>query len=206
MCTWQHPSLAPDHSQEHPGRHMFSQNWWYLGAISFLRSSHFCLSFLTLLVKEVVTHMQNECALWDLRLVTFCSFQARKKVIALILLGWSRRCLNEFSAYCFRTFHRAGVNLPLWSLHSFIPLRVKLHVAVCAQDVVALFLCPFPEWPEVALVTHKLLTLVLAYLLLVFTPNGMDKEIIFLLFLFIGTEAWISYRCCSLKDSGIMTK
>lgn len=35
--------------------------------------------------------------------------------------------------------------------------------------------------------SHKLLTLVLAYLLLVVTLDGMDKEIIFLLFLFIGT-------------------
>lgn len=55
---------------------------------------------------------------------------------------------------------------------------------------------------------HKLLTLVLAYLdyLMVFTPDGVDKEIIFLLFLFIGAEAWISYRCCILEGSGIMTK
>lgn len=34
IVTWQRPSLAPDHFQEHPGMHMFGQNWWYLRAIS----------------------------------------------------------------------------------------------------------------------------------------------------------------------------
>lgn len=36
IVTWQPPSLAPDHFQEHPGTHTFGQNWWYLRAISLL--------------------------------------------------------------------------------------------------------------------------------------------------------------------------
>lgn len=36
FVTWQHPSLAPDHFQEHPAMHILGQNWWYLRAIFLL--------------------------------------------------------------------------------------------------------------------------------------------------------------------------
>ena len=85
-------------------------------------------------------------------LITFCNSHVRKKGVALILLGWSRRCLTQCTACCFRTFLTVGVKLVLWSLHSFTALRSKLKVDVSLRErlrgTVPLF--HSREWPEVA--------------------------------------------------------